>query len=1210
MSHNPNIPVHVAVFGGGISGLTAAHELADRGLKVTVYESRKQLGGLARSSYATAPEPKHSAQRTLNQPENCTVCTAVGGPEGSLLVAGSIGIGVWYTPTGEFLRVLGGEPPLLPGEVRSLAMDRGAKRVVYCHWDSDEVHVADVRNPGLAWDLPGHAEAVTQVASSPNGRWVVTGDEVGELLLWRRTTTGYNLVEKGTPSAAQASPVLSLAMTNNGVMTAVLENARASRGVISASITYTNNIALTATAVASGGVVAASASGEVELTVSGSTTHYLNGSAAGVVNKVAASSNGNFLASGSDGGTLNIWRTGQPADPRWTLEMGYPIHALTLRGKFAYVASRRMGSYPHKIWQVDMKTGEIVREFAPPGTSAIAGEHGFRFFPSFYRHVTDTMSRIPDPEDHRRSVADNLTSTDRQGVALNDRFRTHVFHRSFDLSIARVFEFLQGFLTSLGYDMRDIALFSLKTFQFLTSGPRRRREYEKMTWWQFVEGDRYSPHFQRYLDQLPKVLVALDARQADARTQGIIFLQLLQDQVSRGEVTDRTLNGPSSEAWFDKWQRWLERLGVEFVFDAELKHFALNQAQGLDDDHIDHAVVNIAGTDSAVFSNFMVMAIPARVGRRVVEATKTHNPWWVPCGDMYRLWKFPVARSFGPISGIQFFLRHEVKIVRGHVVYPDSEWGLSSISQDQFWDPERRLRMRRDFDVRGQISAIIGAWDTPVTVPSSPRGPAWMPDPNVVGKTAAQITDPAMLAREVWRQLLVALDGRMAHPIREITPRGDMPEPLYYHLESFPQEPDQGYLLNLVGDWDGRPGELADNGWRYDYEVALGRLVNAGNHMKTHTRLSTMESANESGRHAVNSILRHVGFREDGATVWPLEDWEVLEAQDFKRLDDILYEAGQPHFVDILRLFELTKNQFPCRPDANVNKTEMPGAEPGPLRSLLECTGVSAAELAKGLCVSVDDLVAADRYLRENADLVNPEPPAFVPEDPGEGFGYWPYERAPSSGFQESLTEKFAAFLRAARDLQDQQSSRISGQAIWHALDLDRNLEVDGEERVELIQFVREQMTRDDSTEEEILTELRRNLGAGPDTFADWLSGLDDKFDEEGIEEEVRDILLAWIAEHNPDARMDQEDRDEHLDLPLPDPDARLAFIPPLDPEAAYRRRRIRSGRARRDTVRPNDAVDHGASSAPVVANEARSVSSTLLAQILSPSPFSFLFRR
>ena len=39
----------VAILGGGVAGLSAAHELAERGFEVTVYEARPDLGGKARS---------------------------------------------------------------------------------------------------------------------------------------------------------------------------------------------------------------------------------------------------------------------------------------------------------------------------------------------------------------------------------------------------------------------------------------------------------------------------------------------------------------------------------------------------------------------------------------------------------------------------------------------------------------------------------------------------------------------------------------------------------------------------------------------------------------------------------------------------------------------------------------------------------------------------------------------------------------------------------------------------------------------------------------------------------------------------------------------------------------------------------------------------------------------------------------------------------
>ena len=47
MSHE--VRKKVAVFGAGISGLSAAHELVQKGYKVSVYEKFLEAGGVARS---------------------------------------------------------------------------------------------------------------------------------------------------------------------------------------------------------------------------------------------------------------------------------------------------------------------------------------------------------------------------------------------------------------------------------------------------------------------------------------------------------------------------------------------------------------------------------------------------------------------------------------------------------------------------------------------------------------------------------------------------------------------------------------------------------------------------------------------------------------------------------------------------------------------------------------------------------------------------------------------------------------------------------------------------------------------------------------------------------------------------------------------------------------------------------------------------------
>ena len=40
---------HIIIIGGGISGLTAAHELIEQNYKVTLIERNDQVGGLART---------------------------------------------------------------------------------------------------------------------------------------------------------------------------------------------------------------------------------------------------------------------------------------------------------------------------------------------------------------------------------------------------------------------------------------------------------------------------------------------------------------------------------------------------------------------------------------------------------------------------------------------------------------------------------------------------------------------------------------------------------------------------------------------------------------------------------------------------------------------------------------------------------------------------------------------------------------------------------------------------------------------------------------------------------------------------------------------------------------------------------------------------------------------------------------------------------
>src|SRR5262249_50279870 len=111
----------------------------------------------------------------------------------------------------------------------------------------------------------------------------------------------------------------------------------------------------------------------------------------------------------------------------------------------------------------------------------------------------------------------------------------------------------------------DFTLFAAKILQFLTSSDDRRLgEYDQMSWWTYLQGDDYSPKFQRQLRAVPRTMVAMEPRHGSAKTVGRISMQLSLDHASPGVITDCTLGGPTSDRWIDPWIAYLSGRGVQF----------------------------------------------------------------------------------------------------------------------------------------------------------------------------------------------------------------------------------------------------------------------------------------------------------------------------------------------------------------------------------------------------------------------------------------------------------------------------------------------------------------------------------------------------------------------------------------------------------------------------------------------------------------------
>ncbi len=547
--------------------------------------------------------------------------------------------------------------------------------------------------------------------------------------------------------------------------------------------------------------------------------------------------------------------------------------------------------------------------------SKLPAEHGFRFFPSFYRHLFDTMKKTPivnprDFERGRNSVYENLTSSDVLGFARDNKRPSFSVPRRPIASFELIREYLDLVLDNLNYTMSDIARFQLKLFKYMTSCRKRRlRQYENTSWGAFLEENKYSPDSRRHIEYGPQMSAALKGSKSDARTQGNITVQLLLDQINTGPLCDGTLEGPTSGTWFNHWYDFLSGEGVTF------RRGYLSKFTG-------DATGNVVP---------VVLARPPFPGEENPPTLDIHGRYFVLALSLPAIYDLAdsfiaaarirpddatndfvrIKRFAGPdlhhdlqqdvpagplqhLSGIQFFFEGEVRFWRGHTQYLDSEWGLTSIAQPQFWARPRQL----GDGYRGLLSVDIGSWDRPRN-----------------GTTAWDTASANDLAKSAWEQI------RAHHETAYRAEYGDrvaFPTPFAYALDynisfTHPKGDVTPFLVNRTGAYKGRPGAIQEKHHETvplvedrrrlcesRYTLHAGRYVIAGTFMQTYTRLTSMEGANESARHAVNRLFAEWHAPSEPCSIWDPEDHEIPDLQWLKELDEQLFERHQPHFVDIL----------------------------------------------------------------------------------------------------------------------------------------------------------------------------------------------------------------------------------------------------------------------------------------------------------------------
>jgi uncharacterized protein with NAD-binding domain and iron-sulfur cluster len=511
------------------------------------------------------------------------------------------------------------------------------------------------------------------------------------------------------------------------------------------------------------------------------------------------------------------------------------------------------------VFETRPAAGGKARSFPFPGSAtggrpALPGEHGFRFFPGFYRHLPDTMRRVPYGDDGA-TVFDNLvTATEVQIARANGRELISPAHLPQNLrDLDRAFRFLLEYASSVGIPPKDAAHFVDRLLLLLTSCEERRfAQFEHQSWWEFSGAESRAGAYAKYLaDGLTRTLVAARAREMSARTGGCILLQLLFDMAQPGGQVDRVLNGPTSEVWIDPWLAHLRGEGVDFRTGQQVQ--AIHCRGG----RVSGVTVVADGRPSTHQADWYVAALPVEVMRLLASQELTlADPRLSRLHRLRTRW----------MNGIVYYLDRDVRAVHGHTIYIDSQWALTSISQPQFW--QRRFQPERmgDGRARGILSIDVSDWEA---IGSGVR-------------KQAMYCSREEITAEVWHQLKESLDDDATRELERVEVLGSFLDPSIVHPNPTEAANLEPLLVNTAGSWLDRP----------DAATRVDNLFLASDYVRTHTDLATMEGANEAARRAVNAILERSGSREERCKVWPLREPALFAPA--RALDRILFKLGRP----------------------------------------------------------------------------------------------------------------------------------------------------------------------------------------------------------------------------------------------------------------------------------------------------------------------------
>ncbi|MFC7447277.1 hydroxysqualene dehydroxylase [Rhodococcus daqingensis] len=543
------------------------------------------------------------------------------------------------------------------------------------------------------------------------------------------------------------------------------------------------------------------------------------------------------------------------------------------------------------VFDARQEMGGKARSFGVPGSQSagrreLPAEHGFRFFPGFYRNVPDSMRRIPF-EGNSDGVLGNLR--DITGLLDDDGFggaasigpgRSVAGFLPVDLAalrptdrgrladpryLADVVGQAAALLIGVPADRLpfELADFGRCVAAYVTSSAERRHtQWDKISWWDFLGAGDKSTFFQDAVAKTTSVgLVAVKPQVCSVSSAGNIVEAFVWNLLVPLPGPDdafgaRLLNGPTSEVWITPWVRELTRLGVRFhggqaLHSLETAGATISGAR----------LIDAGETVHTMDADFYVSAIP--IDRAVGLLRTTPLLRLDPSLDAIK------ELTVEWMNGLMIYLRRPLEAAKGPIGVLDHPWSISAIAQSQAWN-RTIAEQYGDGTVSDIVSVDISNWDGIGTT--------------AIPKAAKQCTRDEIFT-EVW-ETLKSRFGAFDPALSDANVHSWFLDPAISWNAEGRTHNAEPLTVQTVNTWDKRPKG----------STAIPNLFIAGDWIQTNANVVSMEGANQGGRIAAQAVLDASG--RNAEEVVRYDYYVPPELDGLKRIDADRHAVGLPNIFE------------------------------------------------------------------------------------------------------------------------------------------------------------------------------------------------------------------------------------------------------------------------------------------------------------------------